>query len=205
LRKDPASPSRGDSAKSSLLPVMWARLPRLGERGRSQESHDWDKKEVWTMMLLLVSMVLEPPCRGGYRGQPLRPQGSAIAARRPAAALDPGASAAPGRACMGRARPNRREPRGGWPLGQRSLLRIRYVFRSSQCLQGRKCSSNPTSGTVFPQVRGFLASLLLTKLDIFQIPVASGLLVVSDSHSQTLLVQLPASRGSHLRLARVRG
>ncbi len=34
------------------------------------------------------------------------------------------------------------------------LGRIAYVFGSSQCLQGLECGSSPTSGTVFPQVRG---------------------------------------------------
>jgi hypothetical protein len=48
----------------------------------------------------------------------------------------------------------------GLGLGRTSagLARMRYVFGSSQCLQGLECGSSPTSGTVFPQVRGFLAS-----------------------------------------------
>lgn len=34
---------------------------------------------------------------------------------------------------------------------------ISYVFAGSQCLQGLESGSSPTSGTVFPQVSGFLA------------------------------------------------
>jgi hypothetical protein len=43
-------------------------------------------------------------------------------------------------------------------LGRTSvgLARIRDVFWSSQCWQGWECGSSPTSGTVFPQVRGLL-------------------------------------------------
>jgi hypothetical protein len=59
-------------------------------------------------MLPLVSMGVEPRAAevtgAGHSG----PQGSAIAARRPAAALDPGAFAAPGRACRDRGAPSRR-------------------------------------------------------------------------------------------------
>lgn len=33
------------------------------------------------------------------------------------------------------------------------LLRIPYVSRSSQCLQGREYSSSPISGRVFPHVK----------------------------------------------------
>jgi hypothetical protein len=36
--------------------------------------------------------------------------------------------------------------------------RIPHVFGGSQCLQELECSSSPTSGTVFPQVRGRLSS-----------------------------------------------
>jgi hypothetical protein len=45
----------------------------------------------------------------------------------------------------------------GLGLGRTSvgLARIRYVFGSSQCLQGRECGSSPTSGTVFSLFRGF--------------------------------------------------
>jgi hypothetical protein len=41
-------------------------------------------------------------------------------------------------------------------LGRTSagLARTRHVFGTSQRLQGLECSSSPTSGTVFPQVRG---------------------------------------------------
>jgi hypothetical protein len=57
--------------------------------------------------------------------------------------------------------------RFGIGLGRTSagLTRIRYVFGSSQCLQGLECGSSPTSGTVFPQVRGLLTSGVWTKLD----------------------------------------
>ena len=34
--------------------------------------------------------------------------------------------------------------------------RIAHVSGTSQCLQGLECSSSPTSGTVFSQVRSFL-------------------------------------------------
>jgi hypothetical protein len=37
--------------------------------------------------------------------------------------------------------------------------RIPHVSAGAQCLQGLECSSSPTSGTVFPQVRGFLVFL----------------------------------------------
>lgn len=43
---------------------------------------------------------------------------------------------------------------GGTALG---LLRIPHVFGGSQCLQGRECSSSPTSGKTFSLVRGFFA------------------------------------------------
>ena len=36
------------------------------------------------------------------------------------------------------------------------LARIPYVSAGVQCLQGLEPGSSPTSGTVFPQVRGFL-------------------------------------------------
>jgi hypothetical protein len=36
------------------------------------------------------------------------------------------------------------------------LLRTPHVSAGSQCLQGIECSSSPTSGTVFPQVKGHL-------------------------------------------------
>jgi hypothetical protein len=36
------------------------------------------------------------------------------------------------------------------------LARIPYVWAGDQCLQGLEPGSSPTSGTVFPQVRGFL-------------------------------------------------
>jgi hypothetical protein len=36
--------------------------------------------------------------------------------------------------------------------------RIQHVFAGSQCLQGEECSSSPTSGTVFSQVRGCRAA-----------------------------------------------
>jgi hypothetical protein len=38
------------------------------------------------------------------------------------------------------------------------LARIPYVWAGVQCLQGLECSSSPTSGTVFPQVRGLWPS-----------------------------------------------
>jgi hypothetical protein len=36
------------------------------------------------------------------------------------------------------------------------LGRIRYVFWSSQCLQGLECGSSPTSGTCFPSSEAIL-------------------------------------------------
>jgi hypothetical protein len=45
------------------------------------------------------------------------------------------------------------------------LVRIRHVFWTSQYLQGLESGSSPTSGTVFPQVRGLLTSGVWTKLD----------------------------------------
>jgi hypothetical protein len=36
-------------------------------------------------------------------------------------------------------------------------------FAGASCLQGRECSSSPTSGTVFPQVKGLFPLWLLTK------------------------------------------
>ena len=47
----------------------------------------------------------------------------------------------------------------GFGLGRTGagLGRIPHVFGSSQCLQGRECSSSPTSGTAYPLVRGVFA------------------------------------------------
>jgi hypothetical protein len=39
------------------------------------------------------------------------------------------------------------------------LARIAYLFRSSLCFRGLECGSSPTSGTVFPQVRGLFVFL----------------------------------------------
>jgi hypothetical protein len=54
----------------------------------------------------------------------------------------------------------------GVGLGRTSagLGRIRYVFWSSQCLQGLECSSSPTSGTADPLVRGDFCFNVCTKL-----------------------------------------
>ncbi|WP_345046506.1 hypothetical protein [Arthrobacter methylotrophus] len=43
------------------------------------------------------------------------------------------------------------------------LGRTQHVFGSSQCFQGLEAGSSPTSGTVFPQVRGLFGPGLLTK------------------------------------------
>jgi hypothetical protein len=57
-------------------------------------------------------------------------------------------------------------------LSRRSclLVRISHVLANSLCCQGLEDSSSPTSGTVFSQVKRFLARLVLTKLDflVFQ-------------------------------------
>lgn len=60
-------------------------------------------------------------------------QGSAIAARRPAPALNPGASAAPGRACRGRGATNRRGPVVG---GRWANARGLPAGRSLSCNRG---------------------------------------------------------------------
>jgi hypothetical protein len=44
------------------------------------------------------------------------------------------------------------------------LARIAYVFLISQYLQGWECSSSPTSGAMFPQVGGFVASKCVQNL-----------------------------------------
>jgi hypothetical protein len=69
--------------------------------GLWSESSEAADLVVWTLMLLLLSMVREPPAPRRLPGWPLRPQGSAIAARRPAAALDP-EPLPPRSACRGR-------------------------------------------------------------------------------------------------------
>lgn len=50
--------------------------------------------------------------------------------------------------------------------GVNGPARIPYSFAGSQCLQELEYSSSPTSGPVYPQVRGCWDSLLLTKLDV---------------------------------------
>jgi hypothetical protein len=51
----------------------------------------------------------------------------------------------------------------GVPRTVIGLLRIPHVFARSQCFQGRECSSSPTLGTVFSQVKGLLDDCVCTK------------------------------------------
>ena len=63
---------------------------------------------------------------------------------------------------------------GQTPFG---LAGIPHVFESSLCLQGLECSSSPTSGTVFPQVRSLFLLRVLTTLDSTRPRSASPCLV----------------------------
>jgi hypothetical protein len=76
-------------------------------------------------------------------------------------------------------------------LGRKAfgLAWIPHVFAASLCLQGMECSSSPTSGTVFSQVKVFFASLVLTKLDITRFSCVGLHVIVSVMTSCLCRVQ----------------
>jgi hypothetical protein len=108
----------------------------------------------------------------------------------------------------------------GCGLGRTStgLARIRYVFGSSQYLQGLECGSSPTSGTTFSLVRGdfaltcvqslrsrrltgwFAACRLAAAVAYSGVWVA-GFLALAGGHSACSLLALC---GSSFRFCRVR-